>query len=182
LASGSNEALGAIIAISLVAAATDAAFSKVYNWLTAPALIAGVAFGAYWGGAAGAGQALLGAFAGLVCFGWMFALRFLGGGDVKLLMALGAWGGYAYAEETALLSILIGGALAAVLLLVRGRMPDFLRRMRVSVQSVIVPGLDPVAPRIDASSKLPFAIPMAGAAIWSAVSHPLLDWGFRPWP
>jgi Flp pilus assembly protein protease CpaA len=106
---------------------------------------------------------------------------------VKLLMALGAWGGYAFVEEAALLSVLLGGVMAAAALVARGRMRDFLRRARATVSSavasVFVRGLEPVPFRADPSSKLPFGIPIAVAAVWTAATHPLVAaGGFRAWP
>jgi hypothetical protein len=93
LISGRTDLLfGAVCGLSIGAAATDLLWGRIYNWLTAPALVFGLAVSAGLGGWSGLGDSLLGALAGLLLYGWMFWLRVLGGGDVKLLMALGAWG------------------------------------------------------------------------------------------
>jgi prepilin peptidase CpaA len=86
LASGRTELfIAAIAALSAVAAITDLVRGRIYNWLTVPAFLAGIAYSAHLSGWNGALQAVLGAATGLLLYGWMFAIRMIGGGDVKLL-------------------------------------------------------------------------------------------------
>jgi prepilin peptidase CpaA len=182
LVSGRTDLLIPTVAlISSVAAIMDVATGRIYNWLTLPALLAGLFASAWLGGWAGLGDAALGAVAGLVLYGWMFWLRVMGGGDVKLLMALGAWGGFAYVQEVAALGVMLGGALAVVLLAFQGKLVAFLRKMRRFVTSLLIKELELELPKVDRKLTMPFGPPIAVAAIWTAVSHPLLRWGFTPW-
>jgi prepilin peptidase CpaA len=76
---------------TLVAAVCDYRTRRIPNWLTLPAFLAAVAYHAAAGGVAGLGFSLAGFAAG---FGLMFLLWLFGGsggGDVKLMGALGAW-------------------------------------------------------------------------------------------
>jgi prepilin peptidase CpaA len=170
-----------VTGISVLAAATDLWKGRIYNWMTLPALACGIAVSAVNGGAWGALSALAGAALGLALYGWMFWLGQLGGGDVKLLMALGAWGGPAYAADVALLSVLLGGALALGMPALRVRLPDFARKLFRFGRSVALPGLEVEIPRADRSQTLPFGVPIAVAAIWIIRSNPLELWGIRPW-
>lgn len=180
--SGRTELLiAAVTVISAIAAITDVACGKIFNGLTVPALLGGLAASAYWGGWAGLGDGLLGAFVGLLLYGWMFWLGVMGGGDVKLLMALGAWGGFAYVQEVAVLGVLLGGVLAVFWLGLKGRLPAFVRKMRRFVMSLMIKELELEMPQVDHKLTMPFGVPIAAAAIWSAVSHPLVRWGFSPW-
>lgn len=174
--------IAAVIAVSLVAAATDLAWGRIYNWLTVPALLAGLCAAAWLKGWSGLADAALGAAAGLLFYGWMFWLRVMGGGDVKLLMALGAWGGVAFTEEVAVLGVLLGGLFAAAMLAFKGRLLGFVAKMRRFLLSIFVSELSVELPKVDRTLTMPFGVPIAAAAIWSVLAHPLIAWGFRPWP
>lgn len=83
---------------------------RIPNWLTAGSLLLALALravagsGALWDGLLGAG---LGLAVGLV----LFALRALGGGDGKLLVAAGAFLGYQPFKGALLLIAILGGFL-----------------------------------------------------------------------
>jgi hypothetical protein len=96
-------------------------------------------------------------------------------------MALGAWGGVGFVAEVAVLAILLGGAMAAGLLAFKGRLPDFTRRMRRFILTLLIRELEPEAPVIDSKFTMPFGIPIAVAAVWTAIAHPLATMGLLPW-
>lgn len=70
------------------------------------------------GGVAGVLSALKGSGIMLVLFP-LFALRMLGAGDIKALMAIGAMVGWPIAGKILISSILSGGLLAMIILLIR---------------------------------------------------------------
>jgi prepilin peptidase CpaA len=170
-----------VAAISLVAIISDLARGRIYNWLTLPALIAGLGASLGFAGFPGLASGLLGAVAGLALFGWMFAIGMTGGGDVKLLMALGAWGGLEFTLKTAFFSVILGGAMALVILAVRGRLLDFARRMYRFLLSVFVRELAVEKPKLDPVSTMPFGIPIAASAVWIAAADPFVRWGILRW-
>ena len=165
----------AITAISTIAFATDVALGRIFNWLTFPAIILGLIAAVFLGGFSALGDSALGVLSGVLLFGWIFALGFIGGGDVKFLMALGAWGGFKFAGQVALLSILLGGVMAIGVLLYKKRAFDFFIRMQLFVTSLFVKELEIQKPEIDKKLQMPFGIPMAVAAL-------LLVWGVPVWP
>ncbi len=170
-----------IAVISGVAAVMDLLRGRVYNWFTFPLMLAGIVVSALMGGWGGAGVSLLGILAGFLLFGWMFWFGAMGGGDVKLLMALGAWGGWRYATDVAVLSVLIGGVIALSILLVKGRLPRFLRMLHRFLLTLFVKELETETPKIDWKLTFPYAVPIAVAAVWVAVDNPLIRWGMRLW-
>src|SRR5512145_2863668 len=86
-------ALGWAAAFLLLAVHQDVRSLRIPNWLTFPALLGALVLGAARSGLAGAGVALLGAAVALAIGFLPFALRWLGAGDVKAAMVLGAlWG------------------------------------------------------------------------------------------
>jgi prepilin peptidase CpaA len=126
---------------------------------------AGFAYFALNAGWGGLGLALVGALVGLLAYVPLFALGWIGGGDAKLLMALGAWGGPRYAINVALLSIGVGAVLGILQLLVTGRLPGFVRRFWSFLRSWTFRELEPLSFRGDKSLTLPYAVPMAVAAV-----------------
>src|SRR5688500_1679166 len=88
-----NAAHLAAVIVATLACATDLRRRRIPTLLTfsAPALALAVA--SWTDGTAGAMTSSAGWIAGLAIFFVPFALRGLGGGDVKLLAALGAWVG-----------------------------------------------------------------------------------------
>lgn len=166
-----------VAAISVAAAACDIARGRIYNWLTLPALLAGLACAFALLGWAGLLSGALGVATGLAVFGWMFGIGMMGGGDVKLLMALGAWGGFEFTLKTGFLSIMLGGVMAIAMLAVKGTLLDFARRLYRFLMTIFIRELEVEKPRLDKSGTMPFGIPIAVSATWIAAADPFVRWG-----
>ena len=81
----------AVVIFTIVAAVSDLRTRRLPNWLTVPTLVAGLLFHTITGGFSGLGMSLAGFATG---FGILLVLWLIGGGgggDVKLMGALGAW-------------------------------------------------------------------------------------------
>ena len=108
-----------IVVFTLTAAIIDVRSRRIPNWITIPAAVAGLLFhvlrGAYNDGFAGSLHGLwfsLGGFAtgfGILLVLMAFALG--GGGDVKLMGAVGAWLGWRYTIIAYVLAVIfaVGG-------------------------------------------------------------------------
>ena len=178
LIAGSTDILRyAVILIGLVASATDLARGRIYNWLTIPAWVLGLAYSLWSGGWGGLGSGFLATALAFLLYGWMFWIGVMGAGDVKLLMALGAWGGVEYVARTGLLGVFLGGAMAAVLLLVQGRLLPLLRKLYRFVLTLVIQEMVVEPPAIDKKLTMPFGIPISAAAIWIVIEDPLKKWG-----
>lgn len=159
--------------VCLLAASFDAATSRIPNPITYTATLAGLALNSIpalitaargpdigpWLGAAGIGQAFLGfgvcAGIGLVCL----LLAGMGGGDVKLLVAVGALLGFSQATHIFLWTLVIAVPYALVNLLIRGRLNGVLAAAGLQLlQIVYFRRFDPV----DAPSRttIPLAVPL----------------------
>lgn len=173
----------AVAVFGLACAASDVLRRRIFNWLTLPMMAAGLGMGLVTGGLPGLGASALGILAGFLLYSWMFAIRMMGAGDVKMLMALGAWGGIHFAVETGVLGVLVGGAMAVVSLVLQGRLFSFIDKMRRFLLSVAVKELEVEVPKADPRLTLPYGVSIAVAAIWAAIAHPLDSYfgGFRPW-
>ena len=108
------------LSIGFVAVVTDLRSRRIPNVLTFGSALAALAYHLVTGGGSGFAGASLGWLAGVAFFFLPFALGGLGGGDVKLMGALGAWLGAATAVWVALYAGIAGGLLALVVAAYRG--------------------------------------------------------------
>jgi prepilin peptidase CpaA len=165
--------MSVISVVGALAIITDVLRRKIYNALTIPAMALGILTFGWTYGLTGLGQSLGGILTGLACFALFFGLRWLGAGDVKLLMAFGAWGGARFSANVALLSIVLGGIMAFLALLVTGRLWGFLKRFYFFARSFVIQELEPEQFRADRTFRLPFAIPLSLAAFFEATGNPM---------
>lgn len=108
------------LAIGSLACVTDVRSRRIPNLLTFGAAAAGMAVHGVIGGMNGLQTSCLGWLAGTALFLPFFLLGGMGGGDVKLLGALGAWLGPRDAFWLAIYSSLAGGGIAVVVAVTHG--------------------------------------------------------------
>lgn len=160
-----------LAAVLIVAAICDLRQGKVFNWLTYPAIVAGLALGAAEGAAAGrAGDGLLNHLFG---FGFGFGVLFItyllggmGGGDVKLVAAVGAFLGWPGVLHGVVYSFLVAAAVGLVLVIWRGETRVVLRRLWMAVRILPLPGagMDDAVPR--ATFQVPFGFCVCVGTLW----------------
>lgn len=168
-------ALGWAAAFLFLAVESDVRARRIPNWLTFPALAGALALAAWQGGLVGALHALAGAGVALAILFLPFAFRWLGAGDVKAVMVLGALWGREAIVPALWWMILVGGVLAVALLASRGELLDLLRRWGSSLWHSLLsrrPVYHAPARGSAAVEGLPFAVAMGlGAAafqLWGA--------------
>lgn len=162
----------AILIFATVTAITDFIWGKIYNLWVVTIVLSGLGAAYGYGGLSMLFEGLLGLGAGLLLYGWMFAIGMMGGGDVKFLMALGIWGGPLYVVHVALLAILLGGVMALVLLTIQGRVRSWMSRVYLSALTLVLKDVEFRAPDLDKKMTFPFGIPLAIAAVWVAYASP----------
>jgi len=107
----------AVGGFSLAAAVTDWRTRRIPNWLTVSALVTALVVHTASKGLAGMGFALLGFAAGFGILLVMWLLGGSGGGDVKMMGALGAWLGAALTLQVFLVSAAVVALASAALFL-----------------------------------------------------------------
>lgn len=112
-----------LIAIVLIAAATDARALRIPNYLVLLAGISGLAFNFWYGGSPSLAMAMLGSLTGFALLIPLYAIGGMTAGDVKWLAALGAWYGPKGILSIFILSGLILGSIALGFLLVNRLRP-----------------------------------------------------------
>lgn len=118
-----------VVALVLLAAVWDIRYHKIPNFLTLAGVLAGLilhSLSAGWGGFV---FSLQGAVAGLLFLLVPFALGGIGAGDVKLLAAIGALGGTAFAATVALAMAVVGGIMALAIMFWRGTLGPIISRL-----------------------------------------------------
>ena len=168
--------LGGAALLALIAGFTDLRSRRIPNWLTVPALCAGIIANTVLGGWAGLKTSLLGAGLGLLLLLPFVMLRSLGAGDWKLAGAMGAFVGPSVLIDLLLASVFVAGVMALVLVIYKGRMRQTLRNMGHIVKSLAMfhmPGRE-VSLDNPESTKVPYGVALAltvllygGRAAWS---------------
>ncbi len=115
------------------------------------------------------GLSTLGIIVGFVLYFPMYALGIMGAGDVKLLMAIGSFGGPKFAFYVALFSIIVGGIYALIDVIMVGRFVPFMRELFRWLRPVFFRGYLRENPDIDKTRKFSFGASVAiatGIVIW----------------
>lgn len=81
----------ALWALLVIATITDLRWGKIFNATTLPFFSLGIAFRFFYAGVEAGSQSLLAVLVAVALFFPLYFLKVLAAGDVKLLMAIGAW-------------------------------------------------------------------------------------------
>src|SRR5262245_17097417 len=153
----------AAILIAAVACIFDLRTRRIPNWLTFGTAALGFLFHLVTGGFGALGLSALGWLAGALIFVVPFALGGMGGGDLKLLAALGAWIGPQDAVWLALYTGIAGGVMGIIVALGHGYLRKALQNVWLLLSHWRVAGLTAVPEiTLDGSKgpKLAFALPI----------------------
>jgi prepilin peptidase CpaA len=124
-----------LLAALVLAALQDWRYRRIANYLTIPLLAAGIVR-SLAGGPIGLQACLLGVAVGFGLMFALFAMRAVGGGDVKLLAALGAWLGAWPTLEVFAAAGIIGMIVVLTQATAQGRLTVLLRNTTVLTLSL----------------------------------------------
>lgn len=158
---------GAVV-LAAGAAVTDVKSARIPNVITLVGALGGVLAHGTLPEGAGALASVAGAAAGLAVFFPIFALGGLGGGDVKLMAAIGAWVGWPDVLLVALYTALAGGVLAVGVAVARGYLGQALGNLRGLARFWMIAGLRPEPSLTLAHGRgprLPYALPIFAGLI-----------------
>lgn len=172
-----------LLALLVLAAYTDLARGKVYNWCTLPALVLGALLAYVIGGVSqgppllngvpavkGGAAHLADSGLGLLVAGGVFGLFGLFGafgmGDVKLAAAVGVLKGWHFSVLAICFSGLVGGVMALGVLIWKGQLS---RGLRDSAAAVVRPsrGAEKVAPDSPARLTVPYGAAISAGTLWA---------------
>ena len=118
-----------LFAALITSAYTDMAQGKIYNWCTYPAIAVGVASYGWAGGWSGLVWSLVGLAVGLGLFLLPYWFGLMGGGDVKLIGAVGALHGLDFVLRSAFLSAVVGAVFGLSILIWKGQLGGGLKNL-----------------------------------------------------
>ncbi len=178
--------LGPLGAVLLIAAVTDLRERKVYNKLTYPAIIVGLVIHTIVLGLDGLLSGLAAASITLLIGLFLIATPALKGGDIKLLMAVGAFAGGQALLEVSFYSVFAGFFLGILMSIKNGYLRVMLGRLWRLIKGYVLmlvyrtknlePKLEP-----DERSKIPFAVAIFVGGICVVTEH-LYGWpGLLTW-
>jgi prepilin peptidase CpaA len=153
---------------------TDLAWRKIPNWLIYPAVPVAIVLHWIVGGWHAALLSVAGAALSLVVFLPFVLLRQLGGGDWKLIGALGAFFETRRLILVLLMALIANGLMALILVVLRKRLRKTLRNIGTMLSSLFL--LHRLAPELtidsSESAKVPFGVAAAIAVLIYAASQP----------
>jgi prepilin peptidase CpaA len=142
---------------------TDLRNRRIPNAITLAGMLAGLALGAATHGVAGFAASAYGLLLAIALLFLPFALGGIGGGDVKMMAAVGALVGPQALLASLLAGMILGGVVAVGVLWRRGRLVEKLHVVGAMLRSaLLMRSLDPLrapAPGTDTIA-LPYSIPL----------------------
>ncbi len=129
-----------LYSVLILAVITDLRFQRIPNWLTFTATLSGIVINSVTGGIQGFLLSMAGLFVGIAVLILFYFLGGMGGGDVKLMGAIGALLGAKGVFIAFLAAALIGGIYASVLLVLHGQLSRTLSRYWLILKTVLLTG------------------------------------------
>jgi prepilin peptidase CpaA len=172
--------LGGSLLCAGIGSVTDVRERRIPNFVTGPAIVAGLMLHATTGGWRGLGDSAL---AGVIA-GGIFLIFFLAGGmgagDVKLMAAVGCFAGLSLLPLVVISTAMAGGVFALAIGIYHGRLRETLRNVVALLQHHGRHGLKP-HPDLTLSNtrtlRLPFALPIAAGCLFTLCT---LAWEAHP--
>ena len=163
----------------LIAYVPDAKDLRVPNWLTYPLAAGGLGYYTIAYGWDGFTMSLLGLVAGLMTLLPLYAFGGMGAGDVKLMAGAGSWIGYQMIIGIFIPIAMVGGLMAATMILISGRWRHHLKMAGVILGDLVRlrrPGacFERAAERKPTMTLLPYGIPICIGAIATFIRHDVL--------
>lgn len=151
---------GLVLAAALAGAVCDVRTRRIPNMLVSGLFVAGIAANAL-GGWKPAVAGILIAAAVLIAGTFLFSLKLIGGGDVKLLAAAAGTLGYPSCVSFVLFTLISGGVIAVAYAAYRGR----LRATLANVQSIALPVFAGIRPARPDGTPMPYALAIFAGAL-----------------
>ena len=156
---------GSLFILLAFAAFCDLHSATIPNRLTYTGIVLGLAFGLWPNVGLELTSCLLGLTVAFLPSILLFSVHSLGGGDVKLLTAVGALVGYPVILDVLFYSILVGCSLGLIMLIIKGRCFETLRGLNYLLVGFVVRNAPKIVPAQDLH--IPFGLAIALGTLWA---------------
>ena len=157
-----------LLALVTAGALTDVKTGKIPNALTYPACVFGLVLGLAKAGWGGFLDSFLGLAFAFVPFFLLYLSGGLGGGDVKLMSAVGALMGFEFTALAMVNSVFVGALIALLIVIWEGRIRATLRYFRDTFFHLFRRGSP--RPVLDARTQVPFGVAICLASFMTLVA------------
>ena len=148
---------------------TDIRHKRIPNVATIPAIFLGLILNIFLGHV-GIKGSLVGFVFGFGVFYVLFLIGGMGGGDVKLVAAIGALKGWPFIYNAVLYSAVIGGVMAISFTIWKGRTRRTLGNMWRLIYTMLHPALKTEKPDESTSDTIPYGVAIILGSLWTLVA------------
>ena len=159
--------------VALVGAVTDVRSARIPNWLTYSGLAAALVLRTALGSWAGLKSGAIGLLIAGGLFLILFVLGAMGGGDLKLMAAVGAWAGNTFVLILLIAVGLAGGVLALVSMIFNQIVIQTVRNTMQLICYRLTSGLQPhpeLNVQASGSKRVPFGVAIAMGTLFCAAN------------
>jgi prepilin peptidase CpaA len=152
-----------------VSAYWDLRYHKIPNWATLPGIVLGLGMNGIlsgWGGMKASGLGFLVGFGALLV---LFVLSWMGGGDVKLMAAVGALKGYPFVVSALFYSLIVGVVLGVAMLIWNRKTLRTFKNLFFVVASRVSPLIPKHDIKREETQKIPFGLAIVLGTVWAIV-------------
>jgi Flp pilus assembly protein protease CpaA len=158
------------VAVCAVAVYTDLRRRLIYNWLTLPATLVGVVLGFVIDGVPGGLNAIGGAVVAAILFGVFGLLGWMKFGDVKLMIAVGAFTRFPLVLWAIAYTAIVGGLIGVGYAVYRRRFGEVVGNLGRAAVNKLRRGDQP-ALRDLSQLTLPYGVAIAIGAVWAILTR-----------
>ncbi len=151
----------------MVCATTDIYKSKIYNSVTYPAIGIGILLAALTPAEPTVLNSMFGLVLGFLPLFLVFIIGGMGGGDVKLMAAIGAIKGYPFILYAMFYSGVVGGLLAIIVMIWRGTFLKSIGHILRTMLTAVIPGFKTVPLNPEDSYPIHFGFAICMGTLWA---------------
>jgi prepilin peptidase CpaA len=160
-----------LLGLITISAFTDIKYRKIYNKITLPSLLTGLILGLLISHRTVFPSRLIGLAVGFGVFFIMFISGYMGGGDVKLVAAIGALIGFPLIIDAIFFGVFSGGLYAIIILLKKGLLWKHLKSVFLFIFSFIIPWRQTHSLKTESSMKIPYGLCISVGTLIAFIIH-----------